>query len=65
MNKFSPSVANEIKNVSPILYFLGIFYFVVSLIVPKLCQYFIAGMTLNETVTNVSTDFDNARIHFY
>ena len=64
MNKFPPIVANDVKHVSRILYCLGIFSFAVSIDVPKFCQYFIVGMSLIETITNVSTDFSNAIIHF-
>ena len=44
--------------------FLGIFYFAVSNTFPKFCQYFILGMSLIYTTTNVSTDVANARIQF-
>ena len=64
MNKLHPIVANDVKHVSQILNCLGIISFAVSINFPKLCQYFIVGMSLIETITNVSTDFDNSRIHF-
>ena len=64
VNKLPPIVANEVKHVSPILNCLGIFSSAVSIIFPKFCQYFIVGMSLIYTVTNVSTNFSNTIIHF-
>ena len=64
-NKTPPIVSNDVKHVSPILHFLGIFYFAVSINVPKFCQYFIVLMLLIEIITYVSTDCANAIIHFY
>ena len=63
VNKLLPIVANDVKNVSPIMHCLGILSFALSIEVTKLCQYFIAGMSIIETITNVSTNFYNTRIH--
>ena len=63
MYKFPPIVANDVKHVSPILHYFGIIYFALSIVLPKIRQHFIVGMSYIETRINVSTDLDNARIH--
>ena len=63
MHKLPPIVANGVKHVSPIMHFLGILYSDLSIILPKIYQYFIVGMSLIETIKTVSTDLDNAIIH--
>ena len=61
--KLHPIVANGVKHVSPTLHSFEILYFSLSTILPKFCQYFIVGMSLIETIINVSNDLDNSIIH--
>ena len=61
--KLPPIIANDVKHVSPILHYFGIFSFALSIILANACQYFIVGMTIIETIINVSTNLAYAWIH--
>ena len=61
--KLPTIVANDVKHVPPILHYIVILSFALSILLSKNFQYFIVSMSLIETKTNVSTDLDNARFH--
>ena len=61
--KLPPIFANDVKHVSPILHYFGIISFDLSIVLPKIHQYFIFGMPLIETIIILSTALTNARSH--
>ena len=64
VNKFPPIVANDVKYVSPIINYLEISSFARTIIFSKLCQGFIFGMSIIDTITNSYTDLPRPRSIF-
>ena len=64
MNKFPPTVSNGIKHISPTINSFKNFYFARTIIVSRVFQYFIVGMSLIDTIENISTSVADLTIHF-